>query len=157
MQRTREAFIQHLKDNGLRVTAGKMAVFDAVQRLESHFSQQDLFDQLKASGRVVHRATVYRVLPLLEQAGIIRHVHFHDGAEARYEHHFDHQHHDHLRCLACGRVIEITRPKLEEEKRSVCHQYGFEPVDHRFWVVGYCSRCHAKLARRAASQGASTS
>ena len=147
MERTREAFIQHLKSNGLRVTAGKMAVFDAVQSLESHFSQKDLFDQLKASGRVVHRATVYRALPLLEQAGIIRQVHFHDSPEARYEHHFDHQHHDHLRCLGCGRVIEINRPRLEDEKEAVCHQYGFEPVDHRFWVVGYCSRCRARLAR----------
>ena len=145
MPRARQVFIQFLRDNALRVSAGRLAIIDAVSQLESHFSQQDLLDELTASGNDVHRATVYRVLPLLEEAGIIRRVRFHDGAEARYEHHFAHRHHDHLRCVACGKVIEINRPALEHEKRAVCEQYDFEPIDHRFWVVGHCARCRREI------------
>jgi len=144
MARARQVFIQFLRDNGLRVSTGRLATLDAVTRLESHFSQQDLLDELTASGNDVHRATVYRVLPLLERAGIIRRVSFHGGIEARYEHHFAHRHHDHLRCVGCGRVIEISRPALEQEKQAVCDEHDFQPIDHRFWVVGYCSRCRQK-------------
>ena len=49
----------------------------------------------------------------MDQAGVCRRVDFGDGT-ARYEHHFGHDHHDHLICTRCGKFVEIFSPRLEK-------------------------------------------
>ena len=116
-----------------------------LSNLESHFGLPHLERKLAGSG--VHRATLYRTLPLLEEAGIIRRVrekldHWH------YEHVVGHQHHDHLLCARCGKVIEVASAAIEREQKRLCRRHGFEERSHSFIVRGLCARCRAGARRR---------
>ena len=53
--------------------------------------------------------TVYRTLKLLTDAGLACEVRFGDN-KTYYEHHYNHEHHDHMICTECGKVIEFFSP-----------------------------------------------
>ena len=108
---------------------------------DAHFGRNRLLGKLKGTG--AHRATMFRTLPLLVEAGIVRRMrerldHWH------YEHVVGREHHDHLLCMACGRVIEFTSPAIEREQRRLCKRYDFEETAHSFIVRGKCSSCRKK-------------
>lgn len=130
-------FREFLAARGLRLTAPRRAALRAVMSLERHFGLPEL--KRKMAGGA-HRATLYRTLPLLEEAGIIRRVreeldHWH------YEHLVGHEHHDHLLCVGCGKVIEVASPAIEREQKRLCRRHGFRERSHSFIVRGLCAGC----------------
>ncbi len=131
-------FREFLAARGLRLTAPRRAALRAVMSLERHFGLPELKRRMAGAG--AHRATLYRTLPLLEEAGIIRRVreeldHWH------YEHLVGHAHHDHLLCVGCGRVIEVASPAIEREQKRLCRRHGFAETSHSFIVRGLCAAC----------------
>jgi Fur family transcriptional regulator, ferric uptake regulator len=140
-QRAEEKFRDFLAGKGLRLTAPRRAVLRAVMEFDAHFGRNRLLGKLKGTG--AHRATMFRALPLLVEAGIVRRMrerldHWH------YERVVGREHHDHLLCVACGRVIEFTSPAIEREQRRLCKKHDFEETTHSFIVRGQCSRCRKK-------------
>lgn len=134
----------HLAARGLRLTAPRRAVLRAVMALDRHFGLEHVEKRLAGSG--VHRATLYRTLPLLESAGIIRRVR-EELDRWRYEHLVGHRHHDHLLCTGCGRVVEFASPVIKRTLTRLCRRHGFEEKSHSFIVRGLCARC--RKSRRA--------
>ncbi len=129
---------EFLAARGLRFTAPRRAALRAVMSLEKHFGLPHI--ERKLAGGGAHRATLYRTLPLLEEAGIIRRVrekldHWH------YEHLVGHEHHAHLLCVGCGKVIEVASPAIEREQQRLCRGHGFQERSHSFIVRGLCAGC----------------
>jgi len=58
-----------------------------------------------------------------------------------YERTMGHEHHDHLVCNRCGRIIEFTSPGIERLQRHVCRQHSFTATGHRMRIFGYCADC----------------
>ena len=65
-----------------------------------HFDTNELLDDLKEAGRAVSRATVYRTLKLLVDAGLLRRIEV--GARTIFDHDYGYPAHDHLVCTQCG-------------------------------------------------------
>ena len=130
----------YLRRNGLAFTASRRTILTWVTAATGHFDAEQLRESLLRKGRRLSPATIYRTLPLFVRSGIIKET-IGSGDKARYEHVFGHEHHDHLECLECGRVIEFMDPGLEKLQQTVCRRHGFQPVDHRLAIRGYCSRC----------------
>src|SRR3712207_7234810 len=63
--------------------------------------------------------TVYRTLKLLVEAGLAREVRFGDG-RTRYEHNYNHPHHDHMICTECGKRSEEHTSELQSRQYLVC-------------------------------------
>ncbi len=149
--RAEERFRNFLAGKGLRLTGPRRAVLRAVMDLDEHFGRNRLLKKLGGGG--AHRATMFRTLPLLVEAGIVRRMrerldHWH------YEHVVGHEHHDHLLCVACGRVIEFTSPAIEREQRRLCKRHGFVETSHSFIIRGRCSQCQgAGNPRRSRRKG----
>ncbi len=142
-QRAEEKFRDFLTGRGLRLTAPRRAVLRAVMEFDTHFGRNRLLGKLKGTG--AHRATMFRTLPLLVEAGIVRRMrerldHWH------YERVVGREHHGHLLCAQCGQVIEFTSPAIEREQRRLCRQYDFEETAYSFIVRGRCSRCRRQAA-----------
>lgn len=114
----------------------------------SHFDAEALADELKAEGLSVSRATVYRTLTKLVEAGMLRRIEL--GDRTVYDHDYGYPSHDHLVCDRCNKMIEFQDPAIEEVIRSVCAQHGFNPSgDHSLIVRGVCAECNtARAARR---------
>src|SRR5271170_4119271 len=76
-----------------------------------HFDADQLIDDLKRAGFHVSRATVYRTLAKLVDAGLLRRLEL--GPRMYYEHDYGYPQHEHLHCQKCGKMIEFQDPTLE--------------------------------------------
>ena len=83
--------------------------------------------------KTISIATVYRTIKLFEEAGIIEKLDIGDG-RARYEE--AGEHHEHLIDVETGEIIEFQNEELEEMKRQVALNMGYELVDHRLELFG---------------------
>ncbi len=132
-----------LRSRGLRLTRCRKLAVEAVEACGAHFGIEDLKAAARAKGLRVHRATLYRTVPLLVEAGILRKVSASGGDRGEYEKGLGRGHHDHLLCLRCGRSIEVSSVAMEREQARLCARHGFLAVDHQLRIRGYCADCRS--------------
>jgi len=82
---------------------------------------------------------------LLTEAGLAREVRFGDG-KTYYEHHHDHEHHDHLICTGCGRIVEFFSAEIENLQDQIAEGLGFKPTHHSLRMWGICSECQTVVS-----------
>ncbi len=109
-----------------------------------HFDPDELLADLKAAGRAVSRATVYRTLTKLVEAGLLRTIEV--GSRTVYDHDYGYPQHDHLACDSCGALIEFQHPALEAAVREVAAGHRFRADGHTLVVRGTCEACNAVRA-----------
>lgn len=108
-----------------------------------HFTADELFIQLDQKGKNISRATVYRTLDLLERGELVGKIQLQSGKHI-YEHIFGHQHHDHLICQECGKIIEFHNDKMEKIQKKISRKENFEMQGHCLKIYGICSKCQKK-------------
>src|SRR5438094_3891293 len=128
-------FRRYLHEQKLKFTPERAMILDAVLRKEGLFEPEGLVTDLKALGHRVSRATVYRTLAHLQDAGILKQVFF-DNRQSYYEVIVGRQTHDYLICVATGQVIEFSSEKLKALRDEICRQHGYDPLSHRFQIFG---------------------
>ena len=151
MTEEQQVFLEHLQKKGLKRTSQRDLILDVFLRTEAHLSSEDLYTLVKKEDPTVGQTTVYRTLKLLTEAGLAREVRFGDG-RAHYEHNYKHQHHDHMICSSCGRIIEFFSAELEAIQDAMAAKHKFEVQQHLLRIIGLCSEC-----RRASRQAAKDS
>lgn len=137
-----EAFERFLAKKSLRLTDARAAIVQAALERTGHYPIDDLIGDLKARGIRGSKATVYRTLPLLVEAGIVRAA-IVAGDSRSYETTFGRSHHDHLVCARCSRVVEFEFEAFEILQREVAGRYGFRLDAHHHELVGTCPECLA--------------
>jgi len=143
MKNTELNFRAFLESRGLKLTDERKRVWKAVSARSGHFDADTLLYELRRGGSPVSRGTVYRSIPLLVEAGILRPVAFTER-HAHYERVLPARHHEHLICLRCGRILEFHQLRLEKELARACRVNRFYPVGHKVEVTGYCAACAAR-------------
>lgn len=113
-------------------------MLDAVLRKTQLFEPEQLVDDLKSLGHRVSRATVYRTLNHLQDAGIVKQVFF-DNRQSYYQVIVGRETHDYLICVTTGRVIEFSSDRLRQVRDEICREHGFDPVSHQFHIFGISS------------------
>jgi Fur family ferric uptake transcriptional regulator len=145
--RLREA----LHARGLKMTGVREAIARAALAFEGHFDVEDLLKVLRAKEVPdAHAATVYRVLPLLVETGLLQHVLVGSSERARFERTFEREHHDHLVCTACHKVVEFHFEAFEVLQRDIAERFGFELTGHVHELFGTCRDCRRARAGRKA-------
>jgi Fur family ferric uptake transcriptional regulator len=139
----KEAFRDFLRERGLRFTGERGAILDEVLSHEGHFDPEGLYISMRSRGNKVSRASVYRTLPLMREAGIVEQVE-HTEKQVRYECTVGRGHHDHMSCLSCGKVIEFYCNDMERLQENLCRDEGFQVVGHVLEITGYCRDCVSK-------------
>lgn len=137
---------QLLRGKGIRLTAQRQLV---VRRAVSylHFTAEELVKDVRSVDPSVARGTVYRVLALLVQHGIVEKHDFRYGPP-NYEVTFGKAHHDHLMCLGCGEIIEFQEPRVERLQQAVVRRYGYQLLSHTHKLYGLCASCQRVTPRR---------
>ena len=95
--------VQRLLAKGLRNGGARRAVIELLAGQNCCLTAQEIFDELRASGRRVGIASVYRILELLTAEGMVQRIDLGSGT-ARYEPVWPDGHHHHLVCDSCGKV-----------------------------------------------------
>jgi Fur family ferric uptake transcriptional regulator len=138
--RERDRFLQFLRDRGQRVTRERLALFEEIFSWHKHIDAEELLVSMKARGLKISRATVYRSLDLLVECGLARKQRL--GQDRfLYEHIHGGQHHDHLVCTGCGRVVEFVSPGIAALQAEICRAHGFQPGRHTLQISGLCNAC----------------
>jgi Fur family ferric uptake transcriptional regulator len=113
----------------------------------NHFDADRLIDDMKTAGLEVSRATVYRTLAKLVDAGLLRRLEI--GPRMFYEHDYGYPQHEHMVCEKCGRMLEFQNPTIEAIIHDVCRQNGFQSNGHTFIIRGTCLDCNrARVTKR---------
>ncbi len=131
-----------LAKKALRMTHVREAIVRAALSREGHFEVQTLAGDLRDKG--IHEAsvaTVYRTIPLMVEAGIVKQTMLSSGESHRYEASFEREHHDHLVCESCGKVIEFHFEAFEMLQRDLAAKYDFELTAHVHELIGLCGDC----------------
>ena len=141
----KEIFLEHIQKAGLRRTSQRDLILEIFLRTEQHLSSEDLYWLVQKQDPSVGHTTVYRTLKLLTEAGLAREVRFGDG-KTYYEHHYNHEHHDHLICTECGKIIEFFSPEIEDMQDKMAEKYGFRLTNHSLRMWGVCEVCQTRAA-----------
>ncbi len=142
-QKEKEIFLEHIQNAGLRRTSQRDLILEIFLRTEEHLSSEDLYWLVQKQDPSVGNTTVYRTLKLLTEAGLAREVRFGDG-KTYYEHHYNHEHHDHMICTECGKVIEFFSAEIEEWQDKMAEKFAFKPTHHSLRMWGICDECQAR-------------
>ncbi|MDB5289612.1 MAG: transcriptional regulator [Phycisphaerales bacterium] len=128
-------FRRYLHGSKLKFTPERAMILDAVLRQTGLFEAERLVGELQKLGHRVSRATAYRTLAHLQDAGILKQVFF-DNKQSYYEVIAGRQTYDYLICVATGRVIEFNSDKLKKLRDEICREHGFSPLSHQFHIFG---------------------
>ncbi len=147
MRRARTSFENYLRAHGLKLTRQREAILDRIFQAGGHFSADELHERMQSSALKVGKATVYRTLELLAKGGFLEAHDFGTGS-AVYEKILGRAHHDHMVCMACGKVLEFHCEEIEKLQQEQAARYHFQLVSHSHHMFGYCSACSKKREKR---------
>jgi Fur family ferric uptake transcriptional regulator len=136
MSEGKTKFQSTLKSNGYSLTSQRQLIFDILLEQES-ISMNDLVK--KAAGKL-DRVSVYRTLNLFEKLGISQRIKIGWKYKLELSDNFR-DHHHHLICLNCNRVIAINEASMENFIDKIAGQYKFKSIKHEIEIQGLCPSC----------------
>ncbi|HSC91201.1 MAG TPA: Fur family transcriptional regulator [Gaiellaceae bacterium] len=128
-----------LQERGVKATQQRVRVLAELVREPNDATAQELHERLRARGRRIGLATVYRSLAVLADEGVVD-VLAHRPGEACYRL-CGGGHHHHLVCSSCHRVVELSDCRLDPWLDAVAAEHGFRSVEHRLELSGRCADC----------------
>ncbi|MBA2355047.1 MAG: transcriptional repressor [Luteitalea sp.] len=149
------AYIDSLRPAGSKRSSKRDLIVSVFLGQDGHLTADDLVDLIRKQDQRISRATVYRTLTWMEQAGIARKVDFGEG-RFRFEHSYRHPRHFHLICKACNRSMEFLSSDIEQMIEEVAAARGFTVKQAVVQLYGLCEDC-ASGGRPAAPQASSES
>lgn len=138
---------QYIKDMGLLHSRQREQILEIFLKMEHHPTINDLYVRIKKKNPEIGLATVYRAMKVICDAGLARETDFGDGIK-RYEHEYGHEHHDHLVCVKCGKIIEVMNPEIEKLQSELAKKHNFTALSHRMQIFGTCKACKPRKKRR---------
>jgi Fur family ferric uptake transcriptional regulator len=140
-----------LRLRGVRLTRQRRILLDLIDQSGRHLDAESLYDLAKEQDPKLNRVTVYRTLKLLKESGLVDEL---DLMHWRGDQHYYEtrlkQEHAHIICLRCGKVEEFFGEPIQDLRRQVETDLGFEIVLARTEIGGYCPHCQALRAQEAA-------
>ncbi len=121
-----------------RNTIQAALVLEAVNKLRSHATADEVYQEIVREHPHISRGTVYRNLNRLAQAGEIRKIELSGGADR-----FDHLCHDHchVRCEKCGRVFDVDMEFVSGLEKNIRDSHGFQFTGYDIIFRGICPAC----------------
>lgn len=132
-----------LKKVGLKATLPRIHVLQLLlANDQEHMSAETVYRKLHETGVDVNLATIYRVLTQFEEAGLVDRHQF-DATTSVFELKTD-EHHDHMICVRCQRIIEFHSAELEALQEQIAKAHGCDIVDHTHIMYVTCPDCQGQ-------------
>jgi Fur family ferric uptake transcriptional regulator len=125
---------------GSKRSSKREFILNVFLRHEGHLSADDLYDLIHREDQRISRATVYRALQWMVEAGIARKVDFGEG-RFRFEHSYRHPRHFHLICKSCNRSSEFLSSDIEALIEEIAAARSFSARQSVLQIYGTCEEC----------------
>lgn len=130
---------EHLRSHGIHPTPQRLRVLNVLTESRAHLSAEELYGLVRVHAPKIGLATIYRTLHMLKEKGLVEEHRFNDEF-SRYEAKSA-NHHDHLICIECGKVVEFDQPVIEQLQMAAAQEKQFSIVFHRLEIYGICDTC----------------
>ena len=140
------AYLERLRPSGGKRSSKRDLIVNVFLRQEGHLSADDLVEIMRRDEYKISRATVYRTLQWMVEAGIARKVDFGEG-RFRFEHSYRHPRHFHLICKTCNQSSEFLSSDIEGFVEEIAAERGFSARQSVLQIYGTCEECQAGRQR----------
>ncbi len=138
MNLTFESIQKAFLEKGVRHSKKRDIIIEVFLKMGGHLTIEELLEKVKKVDSGIGYVTVYRTLKLLKDFGFAHQWQFGDK-HSRFEKVAEH--HDHLICLKCHKIIEFEEHSIEKLQEKVAKNNRFRIVSHLHEIYGYCSKC----------------
>ena len=135
-------FVEKLRPAGGRRSGKRDVIVQIFLRQEGHLAADELVELIRKEDARISRATIYRTLQWMVDAGIARKVDFGEG-RFRFEHSYRHPRHFHLICKTCSQSFEFLSSDIEALIEEIAEARRFAPRQSVLQIYGTCENCQA--------------
>jgi Fur family ferric uptake transcriptional regulator len=129
-----------IRAQGHKLTPQRHTVLKVMAASHDHLTPEAIYEQARSRDPGIGRVTVYRTLDLLSELDLVCRVHA-DGGCRSYMMRRPAEHHHHLVCSGCGKVVDFANCSLVEIQKRLARESGFEIKDHLLEFHGLCRDC----------------
>ena len=131
---------QFIQSKGLRNTPQRDAIVEAIFSSDEHFTADELWDKIRNTQSRSSRATVYRTISLLVEAGLLHEIELGDDQKTYDPNFVDSPAHNHLVCIDCGKVIEFEDDHIQLLNDCVARRLGFRASKQSLVIEACCEK-----------------
>ena len=146
MSSLHDNFSEYLKSHDQRYTTQKKEIVGAILNKKDHFEIDVFISEMHIKGQRMARATVYRTVKQLLDANLIQKINAGNG-RIYYEYNEELEHHDHMICNLCGKILEIKNKTIEKAIINECQKHSFIPEYRSLHIYGICKECSTKESK----------
>jgi len=133
-----------VKQKGLKYTEQREIVLNILINADGHLTAEEVYNliKIKKTDSNIGIATVYRALGFLEEVNLITSITF--GSDGKKYESNTKEHHDHLICTSCGKIVEFIDLEIEKRQDRIAKKNKFKITSHSMQLYGVCSICQSK-------------
>jgi Fur family ferric uptake transcriptional regulator len=135
--------IQQLRHAGHKVTPQRITIIKNFMESSELLTPSALYVKVHDLDPTIGEVTVYRTLNILAELGLICMIHTGENTHSYISR--PPEHHGHLICSSCGKVINFTNCSVSDMERRLTAETGFKIEDHRLDFFGHCRECARKI------------
>jgi len=133
-----QQIIAMLRKRGYKVTPQRLAVCKIILSSKEHPTAEQIYRKVKEEHPTISPATVYQILHLLTNAGLVQGLGLSDRV-SRYEPNTSP--HINVVCQKCGEITDHEAESIKEMYQKIVEQLGFKPTGQRLEIFRYCDKC----------------
>ncbi len=138
----KDQFIKLFKQDRIDRFEDRLVVLESFLSVEHHVTVSELAELIRRSGAELSDEFIGDTIELMCRYGFAQRNPFDNGV-MRYEHRHLGQHHDHMICTKCRKIIEFQNQAVEQLQEQIASDYGFHMLQHKMELYGICRECQA--------------
>lgn len=135
----KELFRKTFKEKKLRMSHPRLLIYMELSQTQDPLSALELYQSLTKKQKRIGLTSIYRCLDLLESMGMAFKIT--NGSNVKYKLCEFENHHHHVVCKNCGKIIEFDLCEIQSWSEKVMESTGFQITDHQLNFYGFCKEC----------------
>lgn len=132
---------KYIQENQLKTSKRRDLIFEHILQIPRHFTVDDIYQELIKIDPDIGIATIYRTVRLLVASGLLIEQTFGEKKGWFEISDIELEHHDHLICTSCGKIIEFQSKAIEDNKQQIASAHRFRIFSYKLEIYGLCSKC----------------